>query len=111
MGAGRTATSARFLAFGRTRCSSALEYDVRNGGQRVHAHQSRLMKLAEQRKIVVSAHIALDFPGKGSIAVHVDGPLLVAAPPGPERRACGGVASRQARCGSEDEDDGQRANQ
>ena len=24
----------------------------------------------------------------------------VAAPPGPERRACGGVASRQARCGS-----------
>ena len=50
------------------------------------------MELAEQRKIVASAHIALDFPGKGSIAVHVDGLLLVAAPPGPERRACGGVS-------------------
>src|SRR5438445_7366563 len=50
------------------------------------------MELAAQRKIVVWAHIALDFPGKGSIAVHVDGLLLVAAPPGPERRACGGVS-------------------
>src|SRR6266404_3640124 len=50
------------------------------------------MELAAQRKIVVLAHIALDFPGKGSIAVHVDGLLLVAAPPGPERRACGGVS-------------------
>src|SRR5712664_4088782 len=50
------------------------------------------MELAAQRKIVVWAHIALDFPGKGSIAVHLDGLLLVAAPPGPERRACGGVS-------------------
>src|SRR5438876_7315921 len=50
------------------------------------------MELAAQRKIVVWAHIALDFPAKGSIAVHVDGLLLVAAPPGPERRACGGVS-------------------
>jgi hypothetical protein len=50
------------------------------------------MKLAAQRKIVVSAHIALDFPGIGSIAVHVDGLLLVAAPPGPEGRACGGAS-------------------
>src|SRR6266478_410750 len=50
------------------------------------------MELAAQREIVVWAHIALDFPGKGSIAVHVDGLLLVAAPPGPERRACGGVS-------------------
>src|SRR5437667_10795668 len=33
------------------------------------------MKLG-QREIVVSAHIALDFPGKGSIAVHVDCLLL-----------------------------------
>jgi hypothetical protein len=33
------------------------------------------MKLGEQRKIVVSAHIALDFTGKGSIAVHVNGLL------------------------------------
>jgi hypothetical protein len=37
------------------------------------------MKLAAQRKIVVSAHIALDFPDIGSIAVHVDDLLLVAA--------------------------------
>src|SRR6267143_358526 len=50
------------------------------------------MELAAQRKIVVWAHIALDFPGKGSIAVHVAGLLLVAAPPGPERWACGGVS-------------------
>jgi len=40
-------------------------------------------KLATRQKIVVSAHIALDFPGKGSIAVHVDGLLPVPAPPGP----------------------------
>jgi hypothetical protein len=50
------------------------------------------MELAAQREIVVWAHIALDFPGKGSIAVHAEGPLLVAATPGPERRACGGVS-------------------
>src|SRR5947199_10553249 len=50
------------------------------------------MELAAQREIVVWAHIALDFPGKGSIAVHVDGLLLVAAPPGPERPACGGAS-------------------
>ena len=31
------------------------------------------MRLAARRKIVVSAPIALDFPGKGSIAVDVDG--------------------------------------
>src|SRR5438128_5927472 len=37
------------------------------------------MELAAARKIIVSAHIALDFPGIGSIAVHVDGLLLVAA--------------------------------
>ena len=37
------------------------------------------MELAAQREIVVWAHIALYFPGKGSIAVHVDGLLLVAA--------------------------------
>src|SRR5437870_7881529 len=51
------------------------------------------MELAAQREIVVWAHIALDFPGKGSIAVHVDGLLLVAAPPGPKRRACGGAST------------------
>jgi hypothetical protein len=47
------------------------------------------MEIAAERKIIVSAHIALDFPGIGSIAVHVDGLLLVAASPGSERRACG----------------------
>jgi len=43
------------------------------------------MELAAERKIIVSAQIALDFTGIGSIAVHVDGLLLVAAPPGAER--------------------------
>jgi hypothetical protein len=37
------------------------------------------MELAAERKIVVSADIVLNFPAKGSIAVHVDGLLLVAA--------------------------------
>jgi hypothetical protein len=41
---------------------------------------ARTMELATERKIIVSAHIALDFPGKGSIAVHVDGPSWVATP-------------------------------
>ena len=50
------------------------------------------MELAAQREIVVWAHIALDFPRKGSIAVHVDGLLLVAARPAPSARACGGVS-------------------
>jgi len=50
------------------------------------------MERAAPRKIVAWAHIVLDFPGIGSIAVGVDGPFWVAAPPGPERRACGGVS-------------------
>jgi len=46
----------------------------------VHNKRRRFEKLAAQQRIVVSAHIALDFPGKGSIAVHVDdGPSWVAA--------------------------------
>jgi hypothetical protein len=36
-------------------------------------------KLAGQQKIVVPPHFPLDFPGTGSIAVHVDGPSWVAA--------------------------------
>jgi hypothetical protein len=36
-------------------------------------------KLAAQQRIVVPPHFPLDFPGIGSIAVHVDGLLLVAA--------------------------------
>ena len=43
------------------------------------------MELAAERKNHCLAHIALDFRGIGSIAVHVDGPSWVAAPPGPER--------------------------
>jgi hypothetical protein len=35
-------------------------------------------KLAGQQKIVVRPHFPLDFPGKGSIAVGVDGPFWVA---------------------------------
>ena len=68
------------------------------------------MELAAQREIVVWGHIALDFPGKGSIAVHVDGLLLVAAPPGPERRACGGASIAKGDADPEDEDHGQQAN-
>jgi len=49
-------------------------------------------KLAGQQKIVVLPHFPLDFPGTGSIAVHVDGPLLGRRPPGSERRACGGAS-------------------
>ena len=71
----------------------------------------RLMKLAAQRKIVVSAHIALDFPGIGSIAVHVDGLLLVAARLAPSAGPVVVQASRQARCGSRGRGDGQQANQ
>src|SRR5207245_10609425 len=67
------------------------------------------MGLAAQREIVVWAHTALDFPGKGSIAVHVDRLLLVAAPPGSERRACGGVSIAKGDADPEDEDDGQQA--
>ena len=52
-------------------------------GQETTRIAADLMELAAQRKIVVWAHIALDFPGKGSIAVHVDGLLLVAARPAP----------------------------
>jgi len=50
------------------------------------------MELAAERKNHCLAHIALDFRGIGSIAVHVDGPSWVAAPPGPERRACGSAS-------------------
>src|SRR5436309_5424606 len=51
-----------------------------------------------------------DFSGKGSIAVHVDGLLLVAAPPGSERRACGGASIAMRDADPENEDDGQQAN-
>src|SRR6516165_9425290 len=37
--------------------------------------------------------------------------LLVVAPPGPDRRACGGAASRQARCGDGERGHGRQANQ
>ncbi len=42
-------------------------------GKPAENEAARLMELAAERKIVVWAHIALDFPGKGSIAVCVDG--------------------------------------
>src|SRR5467141_23933 len=48
--------------------------------------------LPGSRKIVFPPHFPLDFPGTGSIAVHVDGPLLGRPPPGSERRACGGAS-------------------
>jgi hypothetical protein len=43
------------------------------------------MELAAERKIILSAHTALAFPGIGSFAVQVDGLLRITAPPGPER--------------------------
>jgi hypothetical protein len=66
-------------------------------------------KLAGQQKIVVALHFPLDFPGTGSIAVHVDGPLLGRRPPGSERRACGGASIAKGDADPEDEDDGQQA--
>ena len=71
----------------------------------------RCKKLATQQKIVVWAHIALDFPSKGSIAVHVDGLLLVAAPPDPRAPGLWWCKHRDRRgADAEDEDDGQQAN-
>src|SRR5439155_4090848 len=60
------------------------------------------------KKIVVPPHIPLDFPGTGSIAVHVDGPLLGCHPPGSARRACGGASIAMGDADPEDEDDGQQ---
>jgi hypothetical protein len=72
----------------------------------------RFKKLAAQQKIVVSAHIALDFPAIGSIAVHVDGLLLVAALAWPRAPGLWWCKHRDRRdADSEDEDDGQQANQ
>jgi hypothetical protein len=71
----------------------------------------RLMKLGQQ-KIVVSAHIAVDFPGKGSIAVDVDGPLLDRRPAWPRAPGLWWCKHRDRRgANPEDEDDGQQTNQ
>ena len=71
---------------------------------------ARLMELAAALKIIVSAHIALDFPGIGSIAVHVDG--LSWSPPAWPKRAGLVVVKHRDRRGAdpEDEYDGQQAN-
>jgi len=53
-------------------------------------------KLAGQQKIVVALHFPLDFPGTGSIAVRVDGPLLVAARLAPTAGLVVVQASRRA---------------
>src|SRR5882724_700639 len=50
------------------------------------------IRALHQLGIVVPPHFPLDFPGIGSIAVHVDGLLLGRHPPGSERRACGGAS-------------------
>jgi hypothetical protein len=67
------------------------------------------MELAAQRKIAVWVHIALDFPAKGSIAVHVDGLLL--SPPRPAPSAGLWWCKHREGCGAdaEDEDNGQQA--
>src|ERR1700730_4015803 len=67
-----------------------------NGGERARAFDGAYRRA----KIVVSAHIALDFPGIGSIAVHVDGPFWVAARLAPSAGLVAVPASRLARCGS-----------
>jgi len=67
------------------------------------------MELAAQQEIVVWAHIALDFPGKGSIAVHVEASSW--SPPRPAPSAGLVVVYRDRRgADAEDEDDGQQAN-
>jgi hypothetical protein len=53
-------------------------------------------KLAGQQKIVVPPHFPLDFPGTGSIAVHVDGPSSVAARLAPSAGLVVVQASRRA---------------
>src|SRR5712671_595583 len=53
-------------------------------------------KLAGQQKIVVPPHFPLDFPGTGSIAVHVDGPSWVAARLAPSAGLVVVQASRRA---------------
>jgi Protein of unknown function (DUF3489) len=53
-------------------------------------------KLAGQQKIVVPPHFPLDFPGTGSIAVHVDGPCWVAARLAPSAGLVVVQASRRA---------------
>ena len=62
-----------------------------------------------RKEIVVQPHFPLDFPGTGSIAVHVDGALLGCHPPGSARRACGGASIAMGDADPEDEDDGQQA--
>src|SRR6266446_161420 len=56
-----------------------------------------------------SHNFPLDFPGTGSIAVHVDGPSWVATAPGSKCRACGGASIAMGDADPEDEDDGQQA--
>ena len=68
-----------------------------------------LKERAAQERKSLSRHIPLDFPGTGSIAVHVDGPLLGCHPPGSARRACGGASIAMGDADPEDEDDGQQA--
>ena len=53
-------------------------------------------KLAGQQKIVVLPYFPLDFPGMGSIAVHVDGPSWVAARLAPSAGLVVVQASRRA---------------
>ena len=58
------------------------------------------MKLAAERKIIVSAHIALDFPGTPSIAVHVDGPSPGSPPAWLRAPGLWWCKHREGRCGS-----------
>src|SRR5882724_3133709 len=76
---------------------------VDTGGLAVNKRR-HFQKLAGQQKIVVPPHFPLDFPGTGSIAVHVAGPSGVAA-----RLACGGASIAKGDADPEDEDDGQQA--
>src|SRR3984893_13820306 len=63
-----------------------------NGGERARAFDGAYRRA----KIVVSAHIALDFPGIASMAGHVDGLLLVAARLAPSAGLVVVQASRRA---------------
>ncbi len=71
----------------------------------------RLMKLAARRKIVSRLSLrSTSRPKEGLLSMSTVS-CWAAAPPGPERRACGGASIAKGDADPKDEDDGQQANQ
>jgi hypothetical protein len=72
--------------------SQLLHFEIKDAGDHHKQRTPAAVRNRLQPKKIVWPHIPLDFPRTASIAVRVDGPSWVAAPPGPERRACGGAS-------------------